>query len=124
MARKCIVCNNEYHYCRSCSKDAKKETWYALYDTENCKNISQALADYKFDRITKEEARELLSKCDLTIELSDYYRGEINAVMPKKRSPRAKTVVVEEIVDTPKEFVEEIIEEAQIEPQDGVVTLE
>lgn len=118
MARKCIVCGREYSYCRSCAKDAKKETWYALYDNENCKNISQALTDYNFNRITKEEAKELLSKCDLSIKPSEYYRNTLDVVMAKpKRGMRAKVLITDEAM--PKE----IKEEATNEP-DGVVITE
>ena len=118
MARKCIVCGSEYNYCRSCPKDAKKETWYALYDDENCKNISQALTDYNFNKITKEEAKDMLLNCNLSIDLKDYYRKTLDVVMAKpKRTPKAKSVIVEEI--TVEEFKEEVQEEL-----DGVVITE
>lgn len=118
MARKCLVCGNEYIYCRSCPKDARKETWYALYDNENCKNISQALTDYNFNKITKEEVKELLSKCDLSINLKEYYRNTLNVVMAKpKRGMRAKALVVDEVM--PVEIKEEVQEELN-----GVVTIE
>ena len=96
MARKCILCGKEYEYCPSCPKDAKKETWYAIYDSENCKDISKALTDYNLKKITKEEARESLSKCDLSIQLNDHYRNEINAIMVKpKKVSKPKQVAVE-----------------------------
>ena len=121
MARKCIVCGKEYSYCRSCSKDAKKETWYALYDNENCKNISQALTDYNFNRITKEEAKELLSNCDLSITPREYYRNTLEVVMAKpKRTPKVKAVIIEESI-VEEEPIEEIKEEAKEEEPNGVV---
>ena len=120
MARKCIVCGKEYSYCRACPKDARKETWYALYDNENCKNISQALTDYNFNRITKEDAKELLSKCDLSMKLKEYYSNTLETVMAKpKRGNRAKVVIVDEVMP---EVIEEIKEEAQEEPNGVVVT--
>lgn len=131
MARKCIVCGKEYHYCKSCPKDAKKETWYALYDNENCKNISQALTDYNFNKITKEEAKDALSKCDLSIKLKEYYRNIFDIVMAKpKRMARPKVEV--EVIDEQPVVIEEqpvleeiklIVEEAKEEPI-GVVETE
>ena len=119
MARKCLVCGNEYTYCRSCPKDARKETWYALYDNENCKNISQALTDYNFNKITKEEAKELLSKCDLSINLKEYYRNTLEVVMAKpKRGMRAKAMLVDEVMP---EVIEEIKEDIKEEEPNGVV---
>lgn len=118
MARKCIVCGNEYTYCRSCPKDARKETWYALYDTENCKNISQALTDYNFNKVTKEEAKELLSNCDLSINLKEYYKNTLDVVMAKpKRGMRTKVMIVDEVMP-------EIKEEAKEEEPNGVVVEE
>ena len=55
MARKCILCGKEYAYCPSCPKDAKKESWYTIFDNENCKNISKALTDYNLNKISKVE---------------------------------------------------------------------
>lgn len=109
MARKCILCSKEYTYCKSCKKDAKLATWHTLFDTENCRDISKTLTDYNFNRITKEEAREALSKCDLTVELNDHYRSEIDAIMVKpKRGTRAKMPVLDEAI--PEEVKEEIAE--------------
>ena len=98
MARKCILCGKKYEYCPGCPRDAKKETWYAIYDNENCKNISKALTDYNLNQITKDEAREALSKCDLSIQLDDHYRNEIDAIMAKpKRGMRTKIQIFDEI---------------------------
>lgn len=122
MARKCIVCGNEYNYCRSCPKDAKKATWYALYDNENCKNISQALTDYNFNKVTKEEAKDILSNCDLSINLAEYYRNTLDVVMAKPKRSKAKQIVIEEpiIEEEIVPMVEEIKEEVQ-EESNGVV---
>ena len=125
MARKCIVCGSSYSYCRTCPKDAQKETWYALYDNENCKNISQALTDYNFNKITKEDAKDILSKCDLSINLMDYYRNTLDVVMAKpKRTPKVKVVDVEEIIVEQEEPIEEIKEEAKEEPNGVVIETE
>ena len=122
MARKCIVCGKEYNYCRSCPKDAKKETWYALYDSENCKNISQALTDYNFNKVTKDEAKDILSSCDLSINLAEYYRNTLDVVMAKQKRSKAKQIVIAEpiIEEAMVPMVEEIKEEVQEEPN-GVV---
>lgn len=83
MARKCILCQKEYNYCPTCNKDRNKPLWHKLYDSENCKNIFNALNDYNFNLISKEEAQAKLKCCDLSIELNDHYRGEIDAIMAK-----------------------------------------
>lgn len=120
MARKCILCAKEYTYCKSCPKDAKKESWHALYDTENCRNISKALTDYNFKSITKDEAQLLLKNCDLSVELNDHYRNEINAIMAKSR--KAKKQEVEVVIEPIEEVqVQPEVEEAKEEEPNGVV---
>ena len=81
MARKCVLCAKEYNYCSTCTKDRNKPLWNKLYDSENCRNIFNALNDYNFNLITKEDAQAKLRGCDLSIELNEHYRGEINAIM-------------------------------------------
>ena len=98
MARKCILCGKEYTYCPSCPKDAKKESWYAIFDNENCKNISKTLTDYNLNIISKAEACHALLACDLSINLNDHYRNEINAIIEKpKRGKRTELNVLDEI---------------------------
>lgn len=108
MARKCILCGKDYKYCPSCPKDAKKETWYAIYDSENCKNISKALTDYNLNKISKDEARKVLSACDLSIQLDDIYRNEINEIIAElkpvvevkpKRGKRTQIQPIDDFAD-------------------------
>ncbi len=115
MARKCILCGNEYTYCPSCPKDAKKESWYAIFDNENCKNISKTLTDYNLNKISKVEARHALLECDLSIKLNDHYRNEINAIIEKpKHGKRAELKILDEAM---------IIEQVATEPESHVVVL-
>ena len=113
MARKCILCGKEYKYCPSCPKDAKKETWYAIFDSENCKNISKALTDYNLNKISKDEARNALLACDLSVQLNDHYRNEINEIiaepesMVESKPKRNKRKLVDEAVVIESTLVEE-----------------
>lgn len=112
MARKCILCGKEYTYCPSCPKDAKKESWYAIFDNENCKNISKTLTDYNLNKISKVEARNALLACDLSIKLNDHYRNEINAIIERpKRNKRIEIKPVDEIIIEPvaNEPVHEVV---------------
>lgn len=130
MARKCILCGAEYKYCPSCKKDSKKESWYTLYDSVNCKNISKALTDYNLGKTTKEEAREALSKCDLSIALNDHYRSEISAIMAKPKKiarPKVEVEIIEEmpvvVEEQPVlEEIQPIVEKAKEEPIGVVLT--
>lgn len=111
--RKCVLCSKDYEYCPNCARDRKKPTWHKLFDSDNCHNIFDAINDYNFNLKTKEETVELLSKCDLSIEMNNHYRCEINEIMakPKKASK-------------PKQEEVEVVEEIQqVEPVE-VVTIE
>ena len=108
MARNCILCGKAYKYCPSCPKDAKKETWYALFDSENCKNISKALTDQNLNKLSKDEARKALFACDLSIQLNDHYRNEINEIIAEpepvievkpKRGKRAQIKPIDDFAD-------------------------
>lgn len=110
MARKCILCGKSYQYCPSCPKDAKKETWYALFDSENCKNISKALTDYNLNKISKDEARSALLACDLSIQLNDHYRNEINEIIVEPKPKRNKRKPVDEAVVIESTLVKETSE--------------
>ena len=127
MGRTCLLCKQEYKYCKSCKSDVKKEPWNTLYCSENCKNISTALTDYNLEHITKDEAKVLLSNCDLSIELNEHYRKEINEIMAKpKRGLRAKAMVFDETIPEVEviipEFEQIIKEEATEEPIEVVIT--
>lgn len=89
MARQCVLCDNEYTYCPSCPKDQRKATWHRLFCCENCRNIFNALNQYNFKLISKEEAQSLLRKCDLSKvdELEEHYRNEIDAIMTEPEAP-------------------------------------
>ena len=139
MARKCVLCGKEYEYCPSCPKDMSKALWHKLYDSENCRNIFEALNNYNFKLATKEETRKILAKYDLSIELNDHYRGEIEEIM-KKPEKVAEVKIEAEIaeIDAEKEFAEvevkpEVKQKAKYQPKkrqeednplDGVVTIE
>ena len=119
---KCVLCKTEYEYCSGCRKHRLEPIWKKLYCSENCKNIFTALNDYSFKKATKEETKELLSKCDLSLDLNDYYRGEIEEIMSKpKRGFRQKANIIDEVIDV--ELVEET-KECLEEESNGVVIAE
>lgn len=124
--RTCALCGKEYSYCPTCRNDSNKPAWYKLFDSENCKTIFNALNNYKFKLISKEEAQDILKDCDLTIELNERYRKEIDEIMVKpKRGAKAKINIIDEIGPEP-ELVEEVLQEIEveaiIEPEEVVIT--
>lgn len=108
----CIVCGKKYHLCIACERNKSTwRPWKAIVDNENCYNIYKVVNDYNFNKITKNEARTLLEKFDLTglPTFREHIKQKINEIMKKPR--KAKPVIVEEttidIVEEPTIIVEE-----------------
>ena len=64
--RTCIVCGHKYSYCPSCAEDEYRPKGLTIFHDENCKNIFDATADYLAHDISKETAKNILDKCDLS----------------------------------------------------------
>lgn len=64
--RKCIVDNCLYEYCPSCGKGDPSETWRFSFCSENCRDIFNICSEYAFNRMSGEDAKEALSKLDLS----------------------------------------------------------
>ena len=114
MGRKCTLCKKDYSYCPNCTKDKSKPTWHRLFCCENCRNIFNALNQYNFKLISKEETQSLLRKCDLSKvdELSEHYRNEINAIMTEPEAPavEAEPVIKQRRHKKEEEIFNEIAE--------------
>lgn len=58
--RTCIACGKEYKYCPSCNKTEPK--WKVLYDTEECKEMFDAISAYNLHTGNKEGIQRILTK--------------------------------------------------------------
>lgn len=63
--RTCIVCEQSYYFCPSCSGQ-NIEPWRSIYHDENCRKIFKAVSAYVNNEKTKEETIERLEKYDLS----------------------------------------------------------
>lgn len=63
--RKCAVCGSEYPVCRTCEEIKTFKPWRTIVDTAEHYKIHIVLTDYTNKHITKEEARDMLQKCDI-----------------------------------------------------------
>lgn len=62
----CCVDGTVYTYCPSCGADRNKPAWMMSFCCENCRDVYKAVAAYGASKITKDEAKEKLDKCDLS----------------------------------------------------------
>lgn len=62
----CILCHKTYKHCGHCkSESAFEPSWKSAWDTEECMNIFQILANYNNGAMTASEAKKELIKYDL-----------------------------------------------------------
>ena len=110
--RKCICCSTEYRYCNTCSEDALKPSWYAIYCSENCKKLFQAVSGCLANAVSIEDTKTRFDDCDLSYKdkLKDSFIKVIDEVY-KNKSKEKKNVEIE-IKD---ELKEESVESSCIE---------
>lgn len=83
----CIICKNGYHYCPSCREDNNKPSWYAIFDSENCKTIYDVCTEYRDGIIDKKTAYDRIAKLDISgIEtFSDSTKAQIKDILSYKK---------------------------------------
>lgn len=98
----CILCGNKYSYCSGCAEFDHLPRWMECYCSENCKDIFNILSSYNMNHKTKEEAKALLEKCDLTMTdtYSEFNKNCINSIMTDKISTLDEITVDETIKPT------------------------
>lgn len=62
----CSICGSKYHRCDTCAGIKSFEPWRTLVDTKEHYKIFLIIRDYTNKYMDKEEAKTLLSDCDLT----------------------------------------------------------
>lgn len=60
------MCGNEYKYCVYCEEFNHELKWRMLFDTDNCRKIFHAVSDYLVNEIDDNEAKKILSECDIS----------------------------------------------------------
>lgn len=112
----CILCGNKYSYCSGCAEFDHLPRWMECYCSENCKDIFNILSSYNMNHKTKEEAKALLEKCDLTMTdtYSEFNKNCINSIMADETIKPVDTAgqittVDEPIMNTPEPLPETIV---------------
>lgn len=105
--RKCICCSQEYRFCNSCMEDVNKPAWMAIYHNDNCRSLFNITTDYLAGVITKEDAKNRFSACDLS------YKDKLHANIAKAIG---ETIDVKETVKTVS-TEEVVVEDEDEKPQ-------
>lgn len=135
--RTCYCCGREYYFCPSCPSDRKDPLIYTMWDSEICKDIFNTLVKESTKKITTKECKDKLIELgvekvvinkesvkkhldrvmnykdveDVTLEVTETDKVEIEVNGIIEISEVAETVDVEDVIETIEVF-EEVIEEA------------
>lgn len=71
--RSCILCGKVYEYCNSCSAFQNKPVWMFSYCSEDCKDITSLLTDYVYNKVSKDEAKQIIETKDTSRHMQ--YKG-------------------------------------------------
>ena len=125
--RECLICHARYKFCPSCSEDAKKPLWMALFCSDNCHEIYTTLTDYRDGKLTKQEAFDKLKTLDTSC--SDKFVAGTKTAYEKIVREENEDIVEVMLKESDKDisneniFNEEVIDEVIIdENKETVVT--
>ena len=112
--RTCYLCGKDYQYCPTCSQDKMKPAWMSEFHSENCKNIFDICTRFNMELMSKSEAQEALSTCDLSNKsnFKSYVQRDFEVIFaeePKKRGKRAEIKTVDDamIIEESHEVVKQ-----------------
>ena len=111
----CIICGKGYHLCIACERNKGDwKSWRTITDTENCYKIYKVLNDYNFNKISKNEAINLLEELDLNSldTFKENIKEKIKEIMTeKKQYSKNRKIKLEEMNIANENIIEEAIEE-------------
>ena len=115
--RKCFCDGTVYAYCPDCStSDKLAPSWRATFCSEDCMTIWTTCTRYNMGRLTKSEAKSIISELSLK-PISEYapcVQRDLDVILkedPKpRRSRRAEIKPVDEAANVEPTFIEETYE--------------
>lgn len=115
--KKCFCCSTRYSYCPNCSNaDKLAPSWKATFCSEDCMTIWTTCTRYNMGRLTKSEAKSIISELSLK-PISEYapcVQRDLGVILkedPKpRRSRRAEIKPVDEAANVEPTFIEETYE--------------
>ena len=123
--RKCLSCSTAYKYCPNCSRvDALAPSWKSQFCSEPCMTLWTTLTKFGMDRLTKQEAKSIISELDLK-PIESYVscvQKDYAKVMEEEKKPRRgkraeMKIIIDEAMDFEPEMVKPIVEELVKQPE-------
>lgn len=104
-SRECYLCGQSYQYCPSCSQDRSKPVWMSEFHSEDCKKIFDICTRFNMKIMSKSEAKDALSVCDLSnrANFKSYVQRDLDNIFkeeaPKKRGKRATIKLIDDVME-------------------------
>lgn len=120
--RTCLCCGTKYEYCTRCSKHSSEPKWKFLFDSEECKEVFNAVSGYNMGVQTEQNVLDVIGKYNIT-DNSKFKKSiadvlskvnESNAIQQAEinnKARKAKNKKQDEIVDVELKEEEIISEE-------------
>ena len=119
--RSCLCCGTKFSYCPDCSRsDALQPSWKSEFCSEPCMALWTTLTKYGMNRLTKSEAKSIISELDLK-SLDSYapcVQRDYTKVMTE--DPKPKRIKRPDIQPVEPTVVEEIKTKTQSEVAEEV----
>lgn len=86
--RKCIFCGKTYEYCPHCNDYNKYPGWMDKFDSEECRDIYNAMCGYSIRTFTSEQVKEVLDKYNIKdySKFSEVIRKRLNEILPTNKT--------------------------------------
>ena len=96
--RKCYLCGESYKYCPTCSQDRVKPAWMAEFHSEDCVRIFDICTRFNMQQMSKAEAQDALSTCDLTnkANFKSYVQRDLEVIFAEEGKKRGKKIEADE----------------------------
>ena len=137
-SRQCKCCATKYDYCPTCSRaDALKPRWFSTFCSEECMTLWTTATKYNMGRVTKEEAKEIISNLNLkpVESYAQCVQRDLSVIMAKARrvkkmvEPAVEKPVLEAVaelapVEEPIVVEEKLIAVSEVETETHEVVIE
>ena len=102
--KKCFCCSTRYSYCPDCStSDKLAPSWKATFCSEDCMTIWTTCTKFNMGRLTKSEAKEIISALILkpTSEYVPCVQRDLGVILKEDPKPKRSKRVAAQPVDGP-----------------------
>lgn len=82
--RICMTCGKEYEYCPTCGKQKNEPKWKYAWDTEECKNVYDALTLYNMKKMDEKTFAYKMEGKNIK-KFTDKIQKEINVILQKRK---------------------------------------